>query len=228
MMNTNMQVTIKRWMKRVSMISVMAASTTVALHAQKLAKDVFVNMPDSTSLLLTSVNRADCIDFIESNMAAKVENRFGRTSEMTALTDDYISMQMSSKSTWQMKLLSLNDSLQVISTISTVCAPACDSDIRFYDLAWNELPKEQFLSVVPSASIFLKDYTNQPDSLAMLEKALVPADVFLYKASYVKDQPTLTLEWTTPLYMEKEAAKALEPFIAQPVTLKWANGKLAY
>ena len=52
------------------------------LRAQQEAKAVFVSMPDSLSPLLTAVNRADFIDFLESKMKAKVENRFGGESEM--------------------------------------------------------------------------------------------------------------------------------------------------
>ena len=40
-----------------------------ALSAQ-LAKTCFTKMPDSLSPLLTAVNRADCIDFLESKMKA--------------------------------------------------------------------------------------------------------------------------------------------------------------
>ena len=67
-------------------------------------------MPDSLSPLLTAVNRADFIDFLESEMKAEVTNRFGGKSEMTELTPDYIRVQVTPQSTWQMKLLSVNDS----------------------------------------------------------------------------------------------------------------------
>ena len=88
---------------------------STALQAQE-AKTLFVNMPDSLSPLLTKVNREDCIDFLESKMKAQVENRFGKKSEMTDLGKDYIRMQMSVQSTWQMKVLALNDSTNVICT----------------------------------------------------------------------------------------------------------------
>ena len=102
-----------------------------SLSAQP-AKTCFTNMPDSLSPLLTAVNRADFIDFLESKMKAEVTNRFGGKSEMTELTPDYIRVQVTPQSTWQMKLLSVNDSTRLICTVSTVCAPACDSHIKFY------------------------------------------------------------------------------------------------
>ena len=62
------------------------------------AKDCFKAMPDSLTPLLTEVNKADCIDFLESKMKAEVTNRLGQKSEMTELAPDYIRMQMTSRS----------------------------------------------------------------------------------------------------------------------------------
>ena len=73
-----------------------------SLQAQE-AKTLFVNIPDSLTPLLTKVNREDCIDFLESKMKAQVENRFGKKSEMTELGTDYVRMQMSPQTSWQMK-----------------------------------------------------------------------------------------------------------------------------
>jgi hypothetical protein len=65
------------------------------LSAQQQARQLFVSMPDSLLPYLTAVNRADCIDFLDSHMKARIKNRFGQESEMTALSADYIKMQLS-------------------------------------------------------------------------------------------------------------------------------------
>lgn len=90
------------------LLFILGISSSFSVGAQE-AKTVFVNIPDSLCPLLSSVNRADCIDFIESKMKAQVTNRFGGKSEMTELSPDYVSLQMSDASNWQMKLLPLND-----------------------------------------------------------------------------------------------------------------------
>ena len=82
-------------------------------------------MPDSICPLLSAVNRADFIDFLESKMKAEVTNSFGGKSEMTELAPDYIHVKMTPQSSWQMKLLPVNDSTKVVCVVSTVCAPAC-------------------------------------------------------------------------------------------------------
>ena len=76
-------------------------------------KSLFVALPDSLSPLLTKVNRADFGDFLASGMKAEVKNRFGNTSEMLKLTDNYLKLKVSEVSTVEMKLLPLNDSVKV-------------------------------------------------------------------------------------------------------------------
>ncbi len=190
------------------------------LWAQE-AKTLFVNMPDSLSPLLTKVNREDCIDFLESKMKAQVENRFGKKSEMTDLSKDYIRMQMSSQSIWQMKVLALNDSTNVICTVSTACAPACDSSIRFYTDDWKPLTASLFITLP-----VMGDFLNTPDSASVYEfdEARRSADILLMKADFNKENTELTVTLTTPDYMSKETAEKLKPFLHRPIVYHWKNG----
>lgn len=115
-------------MKRLLLICLMFCSLMV--QAQDL-KSLFVAMPDSLSPLWTEVNRADFGDFLASNMKARVRNRFGNFSEMLKLTDDYLLMQSTSVSTMEMKLLPVNDSVNIICMVQTYQAPVADSRISF-------------------------------------------------------------------------------------------------
>ena len=99
-------------------------------------KSVFLAMPDSMTPLLTKVNKEDCIDFLASGMRAEVRNRFDQPAEMKELTEDYVLMQTSAVGTLEMKLLPVNDSTKVVCMVKTVCASACDSEIRFYTSDW--------------------------------------------------------------------------------------------
>ena len=188
------------------------------------AKKLFVNMPDSLSPLLTSVNRADCIDFIESKMKAHVDNRFGSKSEMTDLSKDYIRMQMTPQSSWQMKVLALNDTTNVICTVSTTCAPACDSDIRFYTTKWLPLLASSFITLP-----VMEDFLSIPDSadIYALDEARRSADILLMKVDLNKEKTELTVTLTTPEYMSKETAEKLIPFLRRPIVYQWKNGSFA-
>lgn len=179
-------------------------------------------MPDSLSPLLTSVNRADCIDFLESKMKAEVTNRFEGKSEMTALSSDYISMQVTPQSYWQMKLLATSDTTKLICVVSTACAPACDSSVRFYTTDWKELPASSYLTLPVS-----DDFLDLPDSLQSYEvrDAAEQADMLLMKAGLSAEDDSLVFTFTTPDYMDKEAASKLKPYLRRPVVYVWkGNG----
>lgn len=200
---------------------VLSVTSSLCVVAQE-AKIVFMNMPDSLSPLLTAVNRADCIDFLESKMRAQVDNRFGRKSEMTEMGKDYIRMQTSPQSTWQMKLLPMNDSTKVICVISTACAPVCDSDMKFYTTDWKQLSNETFLSSQPLLDDFLMPVDTTDYALIT---ARDQANLSLVKAELSKENATLTFTLTTPDYMEKETAEKLKPFLRRPIVYVWSNGK---
>lgn len=193
------------------------------LQAQE-AGNCFKNMPDSICPLLSEVNRADFIDFLDSQMKAEVTNRFGGKSEMTELTPDYIRMQMTSQSSWQMKFLSVNDSTKVICTVSTVCAPACDSHVKFYSTDWKELPVSIYLPSLPTWDDFIAE---APDTVDIYEyqEARRQADLLLLKAELSANEPTLTFTFATTDYMNKEAAEKLKPFVRRQIVYTWNQGK---
>ncbi len=193
----------------------------VASMFGQTAKDCFKSMPDSLMPLLTEVNRADFIDFLESGMRAEVTNRFNRKSEMTRLTSDYIRIQMTERSSWQMKVLPLNDSVQVICTVTTVQGPVADSDIQFYDTDWKALSNNKFLQ-----QPCMRDFINAPDSLQdnRICPALAQIDMSLTSAELSDANDTLTLTFTTPHYLNTETADMLKPYIRPIRKYVWRNG----
>ena len=186
------------------------------------AKDCFKAMPDSLTPLLTAVNKADFIDFLESKMRAEVTNRLGQKSEMTELTPDYIRMQMTSRSFWQMKVLDVNDSTRVVCTVSTVNGPVPDSDIRFYTTGWQELPVSSFLRLP-----VLEDFLSVPDSVDDngVRQAFSQVDMTLVMADLSAKDDTLTFTFTTPRYIDKEANAVLKPFIRPVLKYVWREGR---
>ena len=139
-------------MQRILLI-VLTIFCAMPMVAQNM-RSVFIAMPDSITPLLTKVNKEDCVDFLDSQMKAAVKNRFDGTAEMKVLTEDYTLVQTSEIGTLEMKLLPVNDSTKVVCIVKTVCASACDSDVRFYASDWSkELDAASFLQR-PSADFF--------------------------------------------------------------------------
>ena len=186
-------------------------------------KSVFIAMPDSITPLLTKVNKEDCVDFLDSQMKAAVKNRFDGTAEMKVLTEDYTLVQTSEIGTLEMKLLPINDSTKVVCMVKTVCASACDSDVRFYASDWSkELDAASFLQR-PSADVFFLPNDTLSEEGTLIRKK---ADMHLMKASLSKDEPTLTFIYTTPDYLNKEDKEKLLPHLRkEPVVLEWKDGK---
>ncbi len=195
---------------------------SVSAKAQQ-ARDYFTSMPDSVLPLLTAVNRADCIDFLDSHMRAEVTNRFNTKSEMTKLTPDFIEMRLTTTSTWQMKVLPLGDA-QVVCAVSTVNGPAADSHIRFYDDDWNELPLGCFIDTLPRLDDF---FTAVPDTVNAnrYQSYRSRVEMLLTKAVLSPDAQTLTFVFSTPAALDNETATFLKPFIRKEITFQWCDGR---
>lgn len=194
------------------------------LHAQTM-KELFVSMPDTLSLILTPVNRADCIDFLASDMRARVTNRFNKTSEVTALTDDYLCAQVTESSVWEMRSLPLEDATSVICFIKTVKASAEDSHIMFFTQDWQPLPLRDFLPTLPAADDFFRTELEltqaQADSLNELRKQTY---ITFIKASLSPTDNTLSFTYTTPEYMNHEDREKIKAYLREtPITYIWEN-----
>ena len=194
----------------------------LSIQAQDM-KSLFIALPDSLSPMLTKVNREDFGDFLASNMKAEVKNRFGNTSEMLKLTDNYLKLKISKVSMAEMKLLPLNDSVKVICVVHTFEGPASDSSISFYDTSWKRLPADKFLTL-PVEDAFYKTPTSevQADSLKNLRAR---ADMFLLKADLSETDNTLSFTYATPDYLDKETAEEIKPYLVQePLKYIWKEG----
>ena len=194
-----------------------------ALRAQTM-KELFVSMPDTLSLILTPVNRADCVDFIASGMRAQVTNRFNQTSEVTVLTDEYLHAQITENTVWEMRSLPMKDSLSVICFVKTIKAPIEDSHIMFYTPNWQPLPANEYLPAPPVVDDFFRTDLNeaQIDSLYKLRQQ---AYITFIKASLSPKDNTLSFTYTTPEYMNSDDREKIQAYLRKsPVTYIWQNG----
>ena len=162
------------------------------VSAQTRMRDYIVQMPDSVMPLMTTVNRADCVDFCEAGMEAKVTNRLGGTTILSALTDDYALWHYTASSQVEMKRLPLTDSTSVICLVHTVLLPEPDSHIDFYDEHWQPLPTEHYASTLPGTN-------RSSSSLSTLHISLSP------------DAPTLKAELHWETYTMKDEHAVLTP-----------------
>lgn len=175
-------------------LSVVGCQLSV-VKAQPRIRDIYAEAPDSIFPLLTKNNRLDQIDFRENNMKADVKNKFEDHSELLVLNDKYLKLQLSKHCLVEMRLL--NDS--TFCMVQTYNAPASDSQIRFFDTSWNELPQTVER---PSVDEFLSEDVDIDVRLALQALPLI-------KASLSENSETVTFELQTS-ELTREQKKKLE------------------
>lgn len=117
----------------------------VSAQSQTTIRDLFRQMPDSILPYLTENNRLDMIDFIDSKMKARVQNKFDGYSELLFLSDDSLSLQMSPVLRLTMRLLpteqAYDEARQIICLDWYVGHPSSTVDVRhtFYTVLWRKL-----------------------------------------------------------------------------------------
>lgn len=193
---------------------------SLSANAQNI-NSVFVSMPDSLSPLLTKVNRQDFADFLSSGMKAVVKNRFGGQSEMLKLTDDYLKLKTTEASSEEMKLLPLNDSVNVVCVVKTYNGPAEDSQVYFYSTDWKELPLPNFISL-PGHEDF---YKSSNESVSTVSREDFANEMYIMKAELSDKDNSIVFKCNTLEAMGKESADIMKPYTVDSLKFNWNAGK---
>lgn len=217
-----------------SIVTILIGLMSMATAGAQEAKTLFTAMPDSLCPLLTAVNRADCIDFIESNMKAEVTNVFGKKTVMTHLTPTYIRIESGNNAQWQMKVLPAGDTTRVVCVASTVrVAPdasasadslPADSHLHFYTTSWQELPAAAHLPALPQAEDFFSAVPDSVNRTATYATAAAEAALPLIEAVLQPEGEELHFKLTTLRMLAPETAKVLQPYVRSEVVWKWDKG----
>ena len=198
-----------------SALVVKAQTTTI--------KEVFKAMPDSLMPYLSQNNKLDFIDFMESNMEAKVTNSLNGTSRMDQMNDQFLSLTLNEASKVQMRLLPVSelvDSMrQIICIVRTLGTKARESSASFYSCSWRPLE----LSI--KGLVGVDDVLARPESMSMerfqeLKNMLLP---YMFWAELSEADDTLTMGISDPdiTLDDMEDMNAIKRLIV----LKWSDGR---
>ncbi|MBR1415259.1 MAG: DUF3256 family protein [Prevotella sp.] len=91
-------------MKKFLTIVMLGCLPVIAPAQVPVMATVFKQMPDSLMPYLSKNNRLDMLDFMDAKMKAEVTNLLDGRSEMTAITDDSLSIRLSDALRVDMKL----------------------------------------------------------------------------------------------------------------------------
>lgn len=145
--------------------------TLIPLHAQQNMEELFKSMPDSIIPLLTKNSRLDMIDFLEAKMRSVVTNKLDGETEMTAISNDSITIKLTDVLQIEMFLLPAEEEYdsckQVICVLSKYSLPSSaekESDdrreeliARFYSVQWKPLQNPSLQTPVKTYSTILSD-----------------------------------------------------------------------
>ena len=204
-------------MKRL-FLSILLCVFVWGMKAQEMDA-VFVAMPDQYVPQLENAWRKDLIDLYNSGKEAKLKNTMNGFSTLKKLTDDYLLLQVTDRSTVEMKLLPLVNNTYVLCMITTVYGPVPDSQVEFFTTDWKPLDAADLYTPV-SAEWFIKDDADK-SRIAFIE-ATTRLDMDLRKYSLSPDNQMLTEEYTTPQSLSEAERKRVEPFLKnEPKVYTW-------
>ncbi|MBP3516888.1 MAG: DUF3256 family protein [Parabacteroides sp.] len=208
-------------MKRL-FLTILLGAFVWGMKAQNM-EAVFVAMPDQYVPQLENAWRKDLIDLYRTGKEAKLKNTMNGFSTLKKLTDDYLLLQVTDRSTVEMKLLPLVNETYVVCLVTTVYAPVPDSRIEFFTTDWKPLETADLYTPVP-AEWFVKDDADR--NRASFIEATSRLDMDLRKYSLNPDDRTLTVEYTTPQYLTKAERKQVELFLKNtPKVYQWEKSR---
>lgn len=204
-------------MKRL-FIAILLCLIVSGANAQEI-ETVFASMPDQYIPQLESAWKKDLIDLYNSGKDAQLKNTMNGTSVLRKMTSDYLFLDVTGRSSVEMKLLPLVNNTKIICMVTTVSGPVPDSRIDFFTTEWEPLNTADLFTPV-SADWFILEKADRNSPSFIEATALL--DVDLQKISLSPDNQTLTVEYTTPQYLGKEQRDKVIPFLKQePKVYTW-------
>ena len=191
----------------------------LAAEAQKI-EECFVKMPNELIVHLEEAWRKDLVDLYKAGKPAVLENILFGKSTLQQLTDDYLLLQSTEKSTLELKLLPLVNNTFIICMIETVYAPVADSRVSFYSTEWKPLPADE-LFTPPTAAWFWLEGADR-----FVLEYLSQSELFLVKYSLSADDQRLTATYTTPQFLDEESRQSVSPLLKSvPKIYEWKFGR---
>lgn len=191
------------------LMTIFVVLTTATAFAQKTVKDVLMIMPDSIIQYLNAEQRAELCKFSNAKDSLKVKNSLNGETYIDSISGDYAQIILNKTSRMQIKLLTLNDSAQVICTIKTISKPVDDSRIKFYSTDWKELHDTFGLPNQNDEKEMLNLLTSRPDTMDesrynTLKSKIEPV---ITSATFTDDKPAITYTLSLPMFNEQERSE---------------------
>ena len=209
-------------MKKTLFLITILLSALVVKAQTTTIKEVFKAMPDSLMPYLSQNNKLDFIDFMESNMEAKVTNSLNGTSRMDQMNDQFLSLTLNEASKVQMRLLPVSEPVdsmrQIICVVRTLGTKGQESTVSFYSCSWRPL-EQSIKDLISVDNVLARPESMSVERFQELKTMLLP---YMFWAELSEADNTLTMGISdpdiTPDDMEDMNA------IKRLIVLKWNDG----
>ncbi|MDR1258859.1 MAG: DUF3256 family protein [Tannerellaceae bacterium] len=181
----------------------------LGIKAQDM-KTLFADMPDSYLPQLEAAWRKDLADLYITGKEARLQNTMEGYSKLLKLTDDYLQLQVTTRSAVELKRLPLINNTYIICMVTTVEGPATDSRVSFYTTEWQPLESSGLFTPV-DAGWFISESADVDSDAFKDVAARFDMDLITYHLS--PDALTLTASYTTPMYLNGQERKNALAFL---------------
>jgi hypothetical protein len=203
-------------MKRILTVLIISILALASVKAEDL-RSLFVNMPDTIMPTLTKSERMDFLDYMDSGMRARVKNKLGGESEMTALSDRSLTVRTSQSGRLEMAVFPRRNGTNLICLIKTVTARYDDSRITFYNEDWTPVDSKSLIKL-PQFDDYLTKEALKSDSLDVLKKKSM-----LRLQSAVSTDNGLEFSYTSLDYIGGDADRYKTWIKSEPLRYIWTG-----
>jgi len=185
-----------------------------SLTAQTVDK-FYVNMPDGLNPTLSKQNRMELLEYHKAGSGDSIANRFANMAYLVSIDtlNNYLVVKNTPSSTFELKMLTVNDSTPTIAIIRTVCGSICQSSVEFYDTAWHIIPLQFSM---PKAVDWLNEETYSTTNLdkTWIKNVLETSFISL---SFDKTKQKIIAKNNTLEFLSETDKKVISPLIDNKV-----------
>lgn len=194
------------------------------LNAQTTVKDVLGAMPDSIVPYLNAIQRDELCKFANTQDTLKVKNMLNGETYIDFISNDYARIVLNNATNMQVRLLPLNDSVQIVCTVKTHSKPVAESTIAFYSTDWHRLDSTFGLPDTKDTKAMLNLLTARPDTMDVprYNKFRDMFEPVIVSAIFADDIPAITFSLSMPLLSKEERDSAAAVIRRQ--SFEWTNG----
>lgn len=204
------------------MVCMSVFQTVLARHTMR---EVWISMPDSILTYLNENMRRELVELTDMGVKAEIKNVFQEETVLDTITDNYIGVKLNNSVSMQMRMLTKDDSTQVICMVRTFSAPETESVVRFYNTEWTALDDTYGLPADRSEAKLLGMLTARPDTMTQqrYEELCDMIDPVMMSACLSKDSDVVYFTLGVPMLNDDEK-KDVKNIIKQRF-FKW-DGKI--